>query len=66
MEQEKVPIFIAASHPKSARIAGSLGDGFISTKPDTELVRTFEEEGGFGKPKYAELTVCWAGDEEGA
>ena len=42
------------------------GDGLVSTAPKAELVKTFEQAGGKGKPRYAELTVCWAADEAAA
>ena len=60
------PIIISALGPKSAEMAGKLGDAFISTKPDKSLVQTFEQAGGKGKPKYAQVTVCYDEDEERA
>jgi len=54
---------IAASGPKAAELAGRLGDGLMSTAPKGDLVKTFEQAGGRCKPRYAELTVCWAADE---
>ena len=60
------PLMIAAGGPKSAAIAARLGDGLISTSPDAAMLAKFDESGGRGKPKVAELTVCWAADERGA
>ena len=60
------PLMIAAGGPKSARVAAALGDGLIGTAPDKEMLATFDEAGGRGKPKIAELTVCWAADERSA
>src|SRR5436190_3974517 len=57
------PILIAASGQKAAELAGRLGDGVMSTAPNGEIVKTFEQTGGRGKPRYAEMTVCWADDE---
>lgn len=57
------PIMVAASGPQSAELAGRLGDGLISTAPDPEVVETFQGAGGSGKPRYGQLTVCWAEDE---
>lgn len=54
------PIYVAASGPESAGLAGEIGDGFISTKPDNKLVSEFESAGGAGKPKIGQVTVCWA------
>ena len=60
------PIVIAAGGKASAELAGQIGDGLISTAPKAELVETFERNGGQGKWRGAELTVCWAADEAGA
>jgi coenzyme F420-dependent glucose-6-phosphate dehydrogenase len=59
-------IHIAAAGPKSAEMAGRIGDGFIGTAPDAEVIRAFEAAGGAGKPKYGQLTVCYAEDEAAA
>ena len=48
---------------KVAETAGRMGDGFIGTTPDADTVRTFAEAGGEGKPRYGQMTVCWAADE---
>ena len=34
--------------------------------PDEELVQKFEQAGGKGKPRYGQLTICWAESEEEA
>lgn len=60
------PIFLAAGGKASAELAGRIGDGLIATSPRRELIETFEAAGGRGKPKVAQLTVCWAQDEESA
>jgi G6PDH family F420-dependent oxidoreductase len=60
------PIFIAAAGSKAAELAGRIGDGLISTSPDKEVQQQFQSSGGEGKPCYAEMTVCWAENEEKA
>lgn len=60
------PIYVAASGPDSAQAAGRFGDGFISTSPEESLVQAFEKSGGTGKPRYAQMTVCWAASEDQA
>lgn len=57
------PIMVAGSGPNSAEAAGVLGDGFISTSPEKQLVEKFREGGGDNKPRYGQLIVCWAEDE---
>ncbi|HEU4322712.1 MAG TPA: TIGR03557 family F420-dependent LLM class oxidoreductase [Roseiflexaceae bacterium] len=60
---EPPPVMVAASGPKAAEAAGRIGDGLINTAPDAEVVQTFQQAGGAGKPRYAQVTVCWASSE---
>jgi G6PDH family F420-dependent oxidoreductase len=57
------PIMMAGSGPLAARLAGRIGDGFVTTDPDPALLRTFRRTGGRGKPSFVEVTVCWARSE---
>ena len=57
------PIMLAVGGPKSASLAARLGDGMIGTAPDPESMKAFERAGGRRKPRYGELTVCWADTE---
>lgn len=66
LPDELVPIMVAASGPKAAALAGRIGDGFIGTSPKAETIQTFEQAGGQGKPKYGQVTVCWAAAEAAA
>jgi coenzyme F420-dependent glucose-6-phosphate dehydrogenase len=59
-------VMVAASGPKAAEMAGRIGDGLVGTSPDEETMKAFEQAGGTGKPRYGELTVCWAEDEDKA
>jgi G6PDH family F420-dependent oxidoreductase len=63
LPDELPPIMVAASGSKSARMAGRIGDGLISTSPEAKVVEEFEAAGGNGRPRYGQLTVCWAKDE---
>jgi G6PDH family F420-dependent oxidoreductase len=60
------PIMVAAAGPKSAEMAGRIGDGLIGTAPDAKVVQAFKEAGGGDKPRYGQLTVCWAPTREEA
>jgi G6PDH family F420-dependent oxidoreductase len=60
------PIMLAVGGPQSAELAGRLGDGMVGTSPKKETMKKFEAAGGRGKPRYGELTVCWAKDEKTA
>jgi G6PDH family F420-dependent oxidoreductase len=63
---EPPPIAIAAGAPEAAELAGRIGDAFVSTAPDAELIERFEAGGGAGKPRYGQVTVCWAETEDEA
>ena len=66
LPDELPPIMVAAAGPKAAEAAGRLGDGFVSIAPVAELVEQFRKGGGNNKPRYGQLTVCWAEDEASA
>jgi coenzyme F420-dependent glucose-6-phosphate dehydrogenase len=60
------PIYFAASNRRAAELAGRCGDGLISFEPERDLTRRFDQAGGKGKPKYGQLTVCYAASEDEA
>jgi coenzyme F420-dependent glucose-6-phosphate dehydrogenase len=64
--EEPPPIAVAAAGENAAELAGRIGDGLVATAPDADLVSRFEEAGGAGKPRYGQLTVCWAESEREA
>jgi alkanesulfonate monooxygenase SsuD/methylene tetrahydromethanopterin reductase-like flavin-dependent oxidoreductase (luciferase family) len=57
---------LAASKPRAAELAGRCGDGLICFEPDHALVKRFEAAGGRGKPRYGQVTVCYAPTKEEA
>jgi len=63
LPHELPPIIVAAAGSRAAELAGRIGDGLVSVAPDPNVVRTFQEAGGKGKPAYGQLHVCWAEDE---
>jgi G6PDH family F420-dependent oxidoreductase len=60
------PIVVSAFGPRAATLAGEIGDGFMNTAPDRELLDEFETAGGAGKPTYGKVDVCFAASEEEA
>jgi coenzyme F420-dependent glucose-6-phosphate dehydrogenase len=66
LPEELPPIYVAGAGEKAAQLAGRIGDGFVGTAPQEGPLRTFEQAGGQGKPRYGQLTVCWAADEDTA
>jgi len=59
---EPVPLYIAASGANAGELAGRVGDGLITTSPDESILTAFASTGG-SKPRFGQLTVCWAADE---
>jgi coenzyme F420-dependent glucose-6-phosphate dehydrogenase len=66
LPDEPPPIAVAAAQPKAAELAGRLGDAFVGVAPERSLVEEFEQAGGKGKPRYAQVTVSYAETEEQA
>jgi len=60
------PIMLAAAGETAAQLAGRIGDGLISTSPEAKIVEAFRKAGGGDKPRYAQITVCWAKTREQA
>ncbi|MGW0503522.1 TIGR03557 family F420-dependent LLM class oxidoreductase [Micromonospora sp. NPDC003241] len=58
-------IAVAASGAASVAIAAELGDGLFATEPVADLVQNYQRLGGQG-PRYAEVPMAWATDEEQA
>jgi G6PDH family F420-dependent oxidoreductase len=63
--QREIPVIVSAFGPKAAALAARIGDGFWGTSPDADLLQEFEQAGGTG-PRYAQLDLCWARDEDDA
>jgi coenzyme F420-dependent glucose-6-phosphate dehydrogenase len=67
LPEQACPLYIAASGPQAAELAGEQGDGLITTSPSKELVTAFTgTTGGEGKPRYGQMTVCYGPDEAAA
>lgn len=58
------PIYVSGFGPKSVDLAARIGDGYISTRPDGELVRRFRDGGGGEKPCQAGFKAAYADSEE--
>lgn len=59
-------IYVSGFGPKATDLAGRIGDGYISTTPDDELLGRFREAGGQGKTAQVGFKVCYAETEDGA
>ncbi|GAA3983063.1 TIGR03557 family F420-dependent LLM class oxidoreductase [Thermobifida alba] len=58
-------IAVAASGQPSAELAARLGDGLFATEAKPQIVEYYRGAGG-GGPRYAEVPVAWAPEEEAA
>lgn len=66
LPDEPPQIMMAASGPKSLEAAGQMADGLIGLVPEADTIETFRKAGGDDKPRYGQLTVCWAESEDEA
>ena len=60
---EPVPVFVSGFGPKATDLAARIGDGYVNTSPDEQLIRRYVDNGGTG-PKMAGVKVCWGEDED--
>jgi G6PDH family F420-dependent oxidoreductase len=66
LPDEPPKVYVAGFGARSVRLAARIGDGYISTRPDPELVRGFRDHGGAGKPTQAGFKACYAADAQEA
>jgi G6PDH family F420-dependent oxidoreductase len=62
---EPPPIYVSGFGPKAVRLAARIGDGYVTTMPDAELIELYRSEGGTG-PVQAGTKVCFGPDEADA
>jgi G6PDH family F420-dependent oxidoreductase len=60
------PVFVASSGPRSARLAGEIGDGLIGVTPNARLVDVFRGAGGSGKRAFGQLHLSLAATDDEA
>ena len=66
LPNEPIEIAVAAMQPQAAELAGRIGDSLVNVAPKKEIVEKFEESGGKGKPRYGQITVCYAKSKDDA
>ena len=66
LPEQPIPIYVAAAGERAAALAARVGDGLICSAPSADSVKAFENEGGRGRPRVGQLTVCWARSEDEA
>jgi G6PDH family F420-dependent oxidoreductase len=65
LPSEPPAVLVSGFGEHSTDLAASIGDGYINTKPDKELVDRYRRGGGVGLAS-ATLKVCWGADREAA
>ncbi|MQY06529.1 TIGR03557 family F420-dependent LLM class oxidoreductase [Actinomadura macrotermitis] len=65
LPEEQPQIIVAAGGPQAAKIAADLGDGLFNTEAVPDVVEAYRKAGGRG-PRYGEVPVSWAADEQEA
>jgi coenzyme F420-dependent glucose-6-phosphate dehydrogenase len=66
LPDDPIEIAVAAMQPQAAELAGRIGDSLVNVAPKKEIIGKFEDGGGKGKPKYGQITVCYAKSKEEA
>ena len=56
------PVLVSGFGPKATELAARIGDGYVNTSPDAEMLQLYRSSGGTG-PAHGGLKVCWAEDE---
>ncbi|WP_326557851.1 TIGR03557 family F420-dependent LLM class oxidoreductase [Micromonospora sp. NBC_01796] len=57
-------IYVSGFGPKSVDLAARIGDGYMSTSPDPDLVKRFRDGGGGDKPCQAGFKAAYAATED--
>jgi G6PDH family F420-dependent oxidoreductase len=66
LPDEPIEVAVAAMQPQAAQLAGRIGDALVNVAPKEEIVQKFDDAGGSDKPKYGQITVCWAESKDEA
>jgi len=61
--EEPPPVYVSAFGPKALELAARIGDGYVGTTPDADLIQSFDRQAGPGKPKLANTKCCWGPDQ---
>ena len=63
LPDEPPPIYVSGFGPLATDLAARIGDGYVTTSPDTDLLARFREGSG-GKPAQIGSKACWAATED--
>ena len=63
LPDEEIPVYVSAFGPKALKLAARIGDGYIGTSPEPDLVKAFADMAGDDKPRIGEMKSCWGEDK---
>lgn len=63
LPDERPPVYVSGFGPEATDLAARIGDGYVTTSPDRDLIGRFRDASG-GKPVQAGSKVCWAPTED--
>ena len=66
LPDEPVKVYVSAFGPKALDLAARIGDGYCSTMPDKQIVDTFRQKAGPGKPTQVGYKVSYSDDADKA
>jgi len=66
LPEEPPSIHVAAGGPTTAETAGRIADGLVATQPESSIVEDFRSGGDDDRPRYGQLTACYAETEDEA
>jgi G6PDH family F420-dependent oxidoreductase len=58
-----LPVMVSGFGAKATDLAIRIADGYVSTKPDPDLINRYRSGGGRG-PTSAGLKICWGADRD--
>ncbi|CAN5451314.1 MAG: TIGR03557 family F420-dependent LLM class oxidoreductase [Nocardioidaceae bacterium] len=61
---EPPKVYVSGFGPKAVDLAARIGDGYVATMPDPDLISRFRDNGGGDKPAQGGTKVCYADTED--
>ena len=65
LPERPVEIAVSGFGPMAIEVAARIGDGFVTTKPSADDIRSYRDAGGTGRVEGG-TKVCWAADRDDA
>lgn len=63
LPDEAIPVYVSAFGPKAMDMAARIGDGYVGTSPEPEVVRSFAAKAGEDRRRIGAMKCCWGDDE---